>query len=166
MLSKDQKNQIEKQVSLSEISKREERYMYYGLLSTYQLHGVKEFTYMKLNSKQHLLFKTVLHGFGAYSKHQVSSMSWEKKKEIKYLWSKGQHVINNFKQQVTSVYANEIFSLFKSKYVKFILDIPVDSTDKDIYNDCTLKDLGINYDDLILLFIKKKLLPCNFLSIK
>lgn len=166
MLSKDQKNQIEKQIAIKKISKREERYMYYGLLSTYQLHGVKEFTYMKLNSKQHKLFKTVLHGFGAYSKQEVSSMNWKKKKEIKYLWSKGQAVINNFKQQVTAVYANEIFSLFKSKYVKFILDIPVESTDKNIYNDCTLKDLDINYDDLILLFIKEKLLPYNFLSIK
>jgi hypothetical protein len=166
MFNKDQKNQIQKQISIKELSKREERYTYYGLMSTYQLYGIKDFDYMLLNQKQHKLFKTVLHGYGAYTKQQVSNMPYKKRKKIAYLWSKGQDVINRFKQEVSAKYANEIFSMFKMKYVKCILDIPAEETSKDLLNDCSFKDLGIEYEDIVLLFLKHKLLPENFFNIK
>ena len=60
MLSQEQL-QILKQHQQQEIlSKREERYHYYGLLTEYQLHPpsiVNSLSYAKLNPYQHFLFK-------------------------------------------------------------------------------------------------------------
>jgi len=156
--------QIQQQAAIDKLKQREDRFSYLGLLSTYQLYGIKEFSYKTLNPRQHKLFKRVLHGFGAFKKEEVSSMHWEKKRRIKKVWRRGQKVINSFKQQVANVYANQIFSMFDA--CKCITDIPVDEIDHNNVNINTLKELGINYDDLILVFIQHKLLPSNFFKLK
>ena len=50
------------------------RINYTGILSDYQLYAKDQFTYTKLNPKQHFLFKRVVHGLNVYSKEEVQTM--------------------------------------------------------------------------------------------
>tara|TARA_R110000765_G_scaffold5492_1_gene17204 strand:+ start:1396 stop:1890 length:495 start_codon:yes stop_codon:yes gene_type:complete len=164
MLNNNQITELDQQIAINKMKEREDRYTYLGLISTYQLYGVKEFSYKTLNPRQHKLFKRVLHGFGAFTKDEVSKMHWDKKRRVKKVWQKGQKIVNAFKQQVANVYANKIFSMFDS--CSFITDIPTAEVDYNYVNINTLKELGINYDDLVLVFIQHGLLPKSFFNLK
>ena len=100
MLSQEQL-QILKQHQQKEIlSKREERYHYYGLLTEYQLHPpsiVNSLSYAKLNPYQHFLFKRVLHGLKVYKPEEVRKLHWDKKRRITKVWKRGQREINAWK---------------------------------------------------------------------
>ena len=47
-----------------------------------------------------------------------------------------------------------------------MLNIPVDEYLEDYNNTLSFKDLNVNYEDVILLFMSKGLLPKNFLTLK
>jgi hypothetical protein len=165
MLNKEIKKNLKEQIKHKEIQLREERYNYLGLLQTYQKCGVKEFDYKKLNNKQRFIFKRVLHGRNAFKNQKdFESLDIKTKSKIKRHWSSAQRIINNFKNQVCNIYGNIIFSKFEA--LEFVTEIPISKVDRSIININTLKELGIDYNDLILLFIQNKLLPSNFLKIK
>ena len=94
-------------------------------------------------------------------------MHWDKKRRIKRVWKRGQREINAWKQTICNRAANEIFKIFHhSPFAKAILSISVDNTSDTYNNTMSLKELGIKYEDVILFFMGKGLLPSNFLQLK
>ena len=169
MLTKTQIQKLEKARSLDQIKNREERYAYLGLLSEYQLHPetlIQDLQYTRLNPYQHYLFKRVLHGLNMYSKEEVQKMHWDKKRRVSKVWKRGQNVINELKQYVCFQRSNSLFSIFaKSDAGQEILNQPFEYL-PDYNNKMSLKELDLRYEDIILKFIEKGLLPKNFLLLK
>jgi len=140
------------------------RINYTGILSDYQLYAKDQFTYTKLNPKQHFLFKRVVHGLNVYSQEEIQTMSPAKKKRITKVWKRGQLEINLLKQTVCNEFCNKIFSIFSNSTLA--KDMVSDELNPSYINRFTLKQLGINYDHLIVHFMRKGLLPHNYLELK
>jgi hypothetical protein len=170
MLTQDQKQILRLQDNIATLAAREERYMYLGLLSEYQLQPeliIQKLEYTKLNPAQHFLFKRVLHGLNMYTPEEQASLHWDKKRRIKKVWQRGQQEVNAWKQILCNKYAQKIFSFFNNTETgQFLNSLPVDEIDPSYTNTMSLKDLGIKYEDLILFYMSKGLLPRNFLLVK
>jgi hypothetical protein len=169
MLSQNQESQVQESKNL--LSQTLQRYHYYGLLEEYQLHSnliANGFQYNKLNSYQHFLFKRVLHGLNVYSTEEVEKLHWDKKRRITKVWKRSQKEINAWKQMICNKKANDYFkNTFKScSIIEYILSVPVTEVLDDYNNKLTFKDLDITYEDVILLFMSKGLLPKNYLILK
>jgi hypothetical protein len=50
--------------------------------------------------------------------------------------------------------------------MEFIISVPCDEVLEDYHNKLTFKELNIEYEDVILLFMSKGLLPKNYLTLK
>jgi hypothetical protein len=101
-----------------------------------------------------------------YDKTEIEKMHWDKKRRVKKVWRKGQEVLNEFKQYVCYKDANQIFSIFKhSPLAQGFLDTPFEYV-PSIRNKMTLKEVNLTYEDVIIKFMEKGLLPKNFLSLK
>jgi hypothetical protein len=170
MLSNEQKQILKLEQQIAELQARKERYEYYGILSEYQTQPeliAQRLDYTKLNPTQHFLFKRVLHGLNVYTPEQRSKLHWDKKRRIKKVWQRGQREVNAWKQVITAKKAMQIFSIFNTTELgRQINSIPVDEIDPTYINKISFKDLGLTYEDLILFYMKKGLLPKNFLTIK
>jgi hypothetical protein len=170
MLSNEQKQILKLEKQIAELQARKERYEYLGILSEYQTQPEvisQRLDYTKLNPTQHFLFKRVLHGLNVYTPEQRSKLHWDKKRRIKKVWQRGQREVNAWKQVITNKRAMQIFSIFKgTRLADEINALPVDDIDPTYINKLTFKELGITYEDLILFYMKKGLLPKNFLTIK
>ena len=170
MLTQEQKQTLELQKNIAILSQREERYMYLGILPEYQQHPeaiIQKLAYTKLNPKQHFLFKRVLHGLNVYKPEEISKLHWDKKRRIKKVWQRGQREVNAWKQVISAKKVNSIFSIFtNTQFGRDLCSIPVDEVDPTYTNKLSLKDLGLTYEDLILFYMSKGLLPKNFLTIK
>jgi hypothetical protein len=161
MLDRNQANKIKLQY-------RKDRYEYMGLLTEYQLvMNTNSFVeYIKLNPKQHFVFKRVLHGLKMYNEAEVAKMHWDKKRRVIKVWKRGQEVINELKQWVAYKQVQPIFRIFaKSELGKEIYESKFEYL-PDYRNKLTLKELGLNYSDLILKFMSVGLIPKNFYSLK
>lgn len=162
MLTPEQANKII-------LQQRRDRYEYLGMLSTYQIitstyNG--SICYTKLNPKQHFLFKRVLHGLKMYDETQVTKMHWDKRRRITKVWKRAQNVINELKQFISYKQVQPIFRIFaKSQLGRELYECPFEYL-PDYKNKMTLKDLGLNYEDLIIKFIGVGLLPKNYFSVK
>jgi hypothetical protein len=171
MLNEEQQQLLKAEQAVIKLQKREERFMYYGIYESYLANksNIKKLDYTKLNPQQHFMFKRVLHGLNIYSKEEVAQMHSQKKRRISKVWRKGQNVINEWKQILCNKKVNNFLYITfgeKSPFVKDLLNVPVTDIDSNYKNKCTLKDLGITYEDVILRFMHLGLLPKNFLSIK
>jgi len=170
MLSNEQISKLNLNEQELNLSKRIERYQYLGLYAEYQLHPasiINSFEYSKLNPYQHFLFKRVLHGLNVYKPEEVTKLHWDKKRRITKVWKRGQREINAWKQTLCNkrinAYLKKTFP--HSPLALFIANIPAEETLDDYQNKMTFKDLGINYEDLILKFMSAGLLPNNFFTI-
>jgi len=171
MLSQSQQELLQKEKAIIELKHRESRFIYYGIYESYCANklNIQKLSYTKLNPKQHFLFKRVLHGLNMYTKEQVAEMHPQKKRRISKVWRKGQSVINEWKQMICNKKLNRfLFVTFgeKSEIIRELLKVPVTDVDPNYKNTLTLKELGINYEDLILKYMQVGLLPKNFLSLK
>lgn len=166
MLTNNQKKLIEKTNQIKQLQEREERYAYLGILSEYQLNIGKKLQYKSLNPYQHFLFKRVLHGYKLYTKEELSQLHWDKKRRIKKVWSRGQKVLNHWKQTICNQAVNNWMKTTFGNDAKGMWSIPADEIIPNYNNILTLKDLGITYEDVILKFISEGLLPKNFLSLQ
>lgn len=174
MLSKYQKNQLETQIKLEKLSKRESRYKYLGLLNEYQLYGSElKREYFEYNHKQMHMIRELIHGFGAYKneEHKLKKMSRQERNNITIKWKKAQKEINYLKQKVAHRICNSFFkTIFKNYFPnheessKNLWTAPL--VCKETINIYELRQLGIYYDHLILHFMKCNLLPKNFFEIK
>jgi hypothetical protein len=170
MLSQDQITLLKQEESNALLSQQTKRYHYYGLLEEYQLHPASitnNFHYTSLNSYQHFLFKRVLHGLNVYSKEEVEKLHWDKKRRISKVWKRSQREINAWKQMICNKEVNNYFKrTFKGSAMEYITSIPVTETLDNYKNSLTFKDLNIQYEDVILLFMSKGLLPKNYLTLQ
>jgi murein L,D-transpeptidase YcbB/YkuD len=170
MLSQEQITKLEQERSKSLLSQKLQRYHYYGLLEEYQLHPtsiINNFQYTKLNPYQHFLFKRVLHGLNVYDKVEVEKLHWDKKRRISKVWRRSQREINAWKQTICNKQVNSYLKkTFKSNLIESILSVPATETLDDYNNMLTFKQLNIEYEDVILLFMSKGLLPKNYLTLK
>jgi len=126
----------------------------------------RKINYQKLNPQQHFLFKRVLHGLRLYKKEEIDAMHWDKKRRIIKVWKRSQDIINRWKQKLCYNDSNKIFAIFKnSKLGKAFMDEPFYYL-PDYKNKLTLKELGIEYEHLIVKFIDEGLLPKKYFDIK
>lgn len=170
MLTQEQQQTLETEKNIRLLQQRRERYEYLGILNEYQTQPenlIQKLDYTKLNPAQHFMFKRVLHGLNVYTPEDVNKLHWDKKRRIKKVWLRGQREVNAWKQVLCNKQAQVIFSMFKRGTLAEQLNaLSVDDVDYDYVNTLTFKDLGIKYEDLILFYMKKSLLPKNFLSVK
>ena len=126
----------------------------------------RKIDYQSLNPQQHFLFKRVLHGLKMYNEAEIAKMHWDKKRRVIKVWKRGQEVINELKQWVAYKQVQPIFRIFaKSELGRAIYESEFEYL-PDYRNKHTLKDLGLNYSDLILKFMSVGLVPKNFYSLK
>jgi len=126
----------------------------------------RSIVYQKLNPRQHFMFKRVLHGLKLYTKDEIDNMHWDKKRRIIKVWKRSQDVINRWKQKLCYNDSQKIFAIFKnSKLGKAFYDQPFYYM-SDYQNKLTLKELGIQYEHLIVKFIEEGLLPTKFFDVK
>ena len=137
-------------------------------IKDYQLrsHTVIKYEQDNYNSYQNYLYKRALYGLNALTEQELSTMCNKKKQRIINVYKKAQIVINKLKQQVTIKYSNFIFqTLFpKSPITQFLLN--ENETDEKWVNTLNFKDLGINKEQIISIFIAEGVLPKNFLSLE
>lgn len=170
MLSQEQKQILKLQKNIASLQARESRYMYLGLLSEYQLQPeiiAQKLVYTRLNPQQHFLFKRVLHGLNVYKPEEQAELHWDKKRRIKKVWQRGQREVNAWKQIICNKGAASILGKFTNTDAgRYINSFSVYEIDHSYRNTMSLKELGIKYEDLILFYMNKGLLPKNFLSLK
>ena len=170
MLTENQKELLRITKEKELLKQREERLNYYGILDEYQLHPknlIQDLSYRKLNPYQHFLFKRVLHGLNIYSKEEVNSLHWDKKRRITKVWKRAQRELNLWKQYICNKKVNDYFRrTFTGPMAEYIISIPPDEVLEDYTNTMSLKDLGITYEDVIIRFMQKGLLPRTFLTLK
>ena len=157
------------QANKIKLQQRRDRYEYLGMLSEYQTIAstiTEPISYTKLNPKQHFMFKRVLHGLKMYDQAEIAKMHWDKKRRITKVWKRSQNIINELKQFVSYKQIQPIFRIFaKSTLGREIYEMPFEYL-PDYKNKMTLKELGLNYEDLIVKFMGVGLLPKNYLSLK
>ena len=120
----------------------------------------------KYSKYQNYLYKRALYGLNSFEKEEVLKMCSKKKRRINNVYIKAQNVINILKQKITIKYTNDLFtSLFPNSQLTKEL---VNNFDVDVNfkNSLTFKDLRLNKDHIITIFIAEGVLPKNFLSLK
>ncbi|MGK0255837.1 MAG: hypothetical protein ACI81I_000444 [Arcobacteraceae bacterium] len=170
MLSPEQITKLQEEQSKSLLSYQLQRYQYYGILEEYQTHPeslINSFEYKRLNPYQHFLFKRVLHGLNVYTKEEITKLHWDKKRRITKVWKRSQKEINAWKQTICNKRVNRLFKkTFTGSSVEYIVSIPCNEILEDYHNTLTFKQLNIEYEDVILYFMSKGLLPKNYLTLK
>ena len=138
-------------------------------VNNYQLNAGK--TYMqyeqdKYSAYQNYLYKRALYGLDALSQEELATMCSKKKQRIINVFKRAQIVLNVAKQKATIAYTNALFkTLFpKSPITEFLLSET--EPDPSFKNTLTFKELGINKDDIVDIFIREGILPKNFLSLE
>ena len=138
-------------------------------IRNYQLYAGK--TYMqyeqdKYSTYQNYLYKRALYGLDALEQKELATMCSKKKQRIINVYKRAQVTLNKFKQQVTIQYSNVIFNKFfpNSPITQFLLADT--ETDEKFKNTLTFKDLGIEKQDIIAIFIAEGILPKNFFDLK
>lgn len=137
-------------------------------LKNYQINAGK--TYIKYESDgysqyQNYLYKRALYGLNSLSEDEITTMCSKKKQRIINVYKKAQLAINKLKQQVTIDYSNFIFkTLFPDSPITDAL-LADTETDEKFVNTLNFKDLGIEKDQIITIFITEGVLPKNFLSL-
>jgi len=138
-------------------------------IKDYQLNSGK--TYMSYETDgysqyQNYLYKRALYGLDALSEQELATICSKKKQRIVNVYKKAQVTLNKFKQQVTIQYSNFVFkTLFPNSPITSIL-LADTEVDKSFKNTLTFKELGINKDQIITIFINEGILPKNFLSLE
>ena len=138
-------------------------------IRNYQLNAGKthvQYEQDSYSNYQNYLYKRALYGLSSISEEELSKMCSKKKQRIINVYKRAQVVLNKFKQQATINYSNFIFkTLFpNSPITQFLLTET--ETDEKFKNTLNFKDLGINKEQIITIFIAEGVLPKNFLSLE
>jgi hypothetical protein len=114
---------------------------------------------------QNYLYKRALYGLDALTEKELATMCSKKKQRIINVYKRAQLILNKFKQQITIQYSNFIFKTLFPKSPLTELLIADTETDDKFKNTLTFKDLGINKEQIISIFMAEGILPKNFLSL-
>ena len=85
-------------------------------------------------------------------------------KQVEKQTEKKDDLKDKLKQKVSNEFTNSIFSIFNNS--QLAKNMITNEVDPKYINRFTLKQLGINYDHLIVHFMRAGLLPHNFLQLK
>ena len=138
-------------------------------VKNYQLNVSKSYLQYeqdKDSEYQNYLYKRALYGLNSLTEQEIVTMCSKKKQRIVNVYKRAQLVLNKLKQDITISYSNFIFkTLFpNSPITEYLLsDTETDSAFKNIL---TFKDLDINKDKIITIFMSEGILPKNFLSLE
>lgn len=150
---------------------------YKGKLKSYQTEGNK-FNNRKYgsvmtspyNSYQDFLYNRALKGLYVFSKEELSTMHWEKKKRIIKVHNKTKQLLNIWKQELS----NKLFErFFKPKFVnskaplaRDFVNLYIGETDPSIVCNISFKELGITKKQIINKLVESNILPKNFYELK
>ena len=138
-------------------------------VKNYQLNVSKvylQYEQDKYSEYQNYLYKRALYGLNSLTEQEIVTMCSKKKQRIVNVYKRAQLVLNKLKQDITISYSNFIFkTLFpNSPITEYLLsDTEIDIAFK---NTLTFKDLDINKDKIITIFMSEGILPKNFLSLE
>jgi len=155
---------------MNELKKRPQRFYYLGDLADYQLKAFeKEYVYYEIDSYsayQNYLYKRALYGLNALEKEELNSICNKKKQRISKVYVKGQTAINIYKQKLTNISTNFLFKILfpNSPLTEFFLNNT--EVDSEFKNVLTFKDLKINKDKIVSIFMAEGILPKNFHELK
>ena len=146
-----------------------QKFKYSGSLSEYQFKNQRP-TVMQYESDgysqyQNYLYKRALYGLDALTEKELATMCSKKKQRIINVYKRAQLTLNKFKQQITIQYSNFIFKTLFPKSPLTELLLAETETDDKFKNTLTFKDLGIQKEQIITIFIAEGILPKNFLSL-
>ena len=138
-------------------------------LKNYQLNAGKthiQYEQDSYSNYQNYLYKRALYGLSSINEEELNTMCSKKKQRIVNVYKRAQVVLNKLKQQATINYSNFIFkTLFpNSPITQFLLADT--ETDEKFKNTLTFKDLNIEKQDIISIFMLEGILPKNFLSLE
>ena len=126
----------------------------------------QEFEKDKYSPYQNYLYKRALYGLDSLSVEELNTMCSKKRSRILNVYNRAQLVVNNYKHQVTKKLTDKLLgSLFpNSSLISEI--IKYEDIDNNYKNTLTFKDLSIEKDLIVDLFINEGILPKNFLSLE
>ena len=135
----------------------------------YQLNAGKthiQYEQDSYSNYQNYLYKRALYGLSSINEEELNTMCSKKTQRIVNVYKRAQVVLNKLKQQATINYSNFIFkTLFpNSPITQFLLADT--ETDEKFKNTLTFKDLNIEKQDIISIFMLEGILPKNFLSLE
>jgi hypothetical protein len=120
----------------------------------------------KYNTYQNYLYKRALYGLDSLSVEELNTMCSKKRSRILNVYNRGQLVVNKYKHQITKQLTDKLLtSLFPNSLLISEL-CNYDDVDNNYKNTLTFKDLCIQKDALVELFITEGILPKNFLSLE
>lgn len=138
-------------------------------VKNYQLNVSKvylQYEQDKYSEYQNYLYKRALYGLNSLNEQEIVTMCSKKKQRIVNVYKRAQIVLNKLKQDITISYSNFIFkTLFpNSPITEYLLSDT--ETDTSFKNTLTFRDLDINKDKIITIFMSEGILPKNFLSLE
>ena len=149
-------------------STKKHKFEYSGKLEEYQLYKGKTYTQYetdKYTAYQNFLYKRALYGLKSLPQAEVDKMSKQKRIRITRVNRRAQRVLNEAKQRKVIAITNAMFSKWfpNTKFTKFMLGNT--DTDVKVRNTLNFKDLNIDKDEIIRIFIDEGILSKNFLSL-
>lgn len=133
-----------------------------------QLHGTVKYQKIeeefKLTPKQKDVYAKTVHGFKAYTKEELNSLSEQARIDVTVTYAKVQRILRNWKQDITfSNLDRFLLSLFpNSPVIKAMCTTTGHVDDISKEDEISFKDLGIKQKDIIAKLIQVELLPKNF----
>lgn len=150
-------------------STKKHKFEYSGKLEEYQLYKKNTYTKYemdKYSEYQNYLYKRALYGLKCLSQNEVQKMCKKKKYRINTVHRRAQRVLNTVKQRKVISVTNKLFQQWfpDTTFTNFMLNNT--ETDHKFKNTLNFKDLNMDKDQIISIFIDEGILPKNFLSLK
>jgi hypothetical protein len=147
---------------------KKQKFEYSGKLAEYQLYRQNTYTKYEVDQYseyQNFLYKRALYGLKSLPVEEVEKMSEQKKIRINKVNRRAQRVLNEAKQKKVISITNKLFAKWfpDTTFTNFMLNNI--ETDSKFKNTLNFKDLNINKDQIISIFIDEGILSSNFLSL-
>lgn len=149
-------------------STKKQKFEYSGKLAEYQLYKQNTYTEYEVDQYsqyQNFLYKRALYGLKSLPVEEVEKMSEQKKIRINKVNRRAQRVLNEAKQKKVISITNKLFVKWfpDTKFTNFMLSNT--ETDNGFKNTLNFKDLNIDKNEIVSIFIKEGILSSNFLSL-
>jgi hypothetical protein len=165
---------MEKKKKIELLENRAERTQYTGKFNDFQTFGSSfkgkrystAYEQDPYSEYQNFLYKRALFGLKMYKEDEIKAMHPDKRKRIKKVHKRAQHVLNVLKQERLIEITNKFFAIFKqSSLAGGIVDV-YSEPDPTFISKSSFKDLGIDKETVVKTLLEKKVLPPNFKTIK
>jgi len=120
----------------------------------------------KYNTYQNYLYKRALYGLDSLSVEELNTMCSKKRSRVINVYNRAQLVVNKYKHQVTKQLTDKLLSSLFPNSSLIIELCNYEDIDNNYKNTLTFKDLSIEKDLIVQLFITEGILPKNFLSLE